>query len=151
MSGRAGGAIPRARTFLSCGAEAAGFRGGVDREPLRPRREFEKPDRSTSATLSQLGPTFLSIPVLPHAHRAENMSSAQEPLIANPDAGDDHDRDGYADADDDEESATLQKQADESAPGLFIWLLACSAGISGLLFGCECPSPGCSVLRPDKR
>lgn len=143
--------MPRARTFLSCGAEAAGFRGGVDREPLRPRREFEKPDRSTSATLSQLGPTFLSIPVLPHARRAENMSSAQEPLIANPDAGDDHDRDGYADADDDDESATLQKQADESAPGLFIWLLACSAGISGLLFGCECPSPGCSVLRPDKR
>lgn len=67
------------------------------------------------------------------------MSSAEEPLIANPDAGDDPDRDGYADADDDDESVALQKQANESSPGLFIWLLACSAGISGLLFGCESP------------
>jgi hypothetical protein len=94
----------------------------------------------------QAGTDIISIPVLPHARRADNMSSADEPLIANPDAGDDPDRDGYAADDDDDESAALQKQADESSLGLFIWLLACSAGISGLLFGCECPSPGCAVL-----
>ena len=63
------------------------------------------------------------------------MSSAEQPLIANPDASDELDHDGFAE---DGVSTVQQKQADRSSLGLFVWLLAFSAGISGLLFGCGC-------------
>ena len=88
------------------------------------------------------------IDVLPHASRADTMSSAEEPLIANDDASDNHEHNGYAS--DDDESAPQQKDGDDSAPGLFIWLLAFSAGISGLLFGCKFTVPSCSTPRPTK-
>jgi len=61
------------------------------------------------------------------------MSDAQEPLIANPEA--EAGNDSFAD--DGDTHSALGKQSDDSPPGLFIWLLAFSAGISGLLFGCE--------------
>ncbi len=62
------------------------------------------------------------------------MSSVEDPLIASS-------READADADDLHEDGdahrTMSKQSDNSPPGLFIWLLTFSAGISGLLFGCE--------------
>ncbi|KAK3387047.1 general substrate transporter [Podospora didyma] len=60
------------------------------------------------------------------------MNSQEEPLIAHSrDAGiDNNDDDGHGHAED----GALGKQLDQF-PGLFIWLLTFSAGISGLLFG----------------
>ncbi|KAK5660985.1 hypothetical protein OQA88_12362 [Cercophora sp. LCS_1] len=56
------------------------------------------------------------------------MSSAEQPLIAN--SGDvDHGNDDFID--DGDAHPAPGKQADDSSPGLFIWLLAFSAGISG--------------------
>jgi hypothetical protein len=65
------------------------------------------------------------------------MSEAQEPLIAGPERVDaEAGNDSFADNGD--HHSDLGKPSDDSSAGLFIWLLAFSAGISGLLFGCEC-------------
>jgi hypothetical protein len=65
------------------------------------------------------------------------MSDAQEPLIADPERAE-------AEADSGTDSFTahgntssaLGKRPDATSAGIFVWLLAFSAGISGLLFGC---------------
>lgn len=65
------------------------------------------------------------------------MDTLQEPLISN------RDPDDREDVLDDEvqdrasTTATASQNADGSSPGLFMWLLTFSAGISGLLFGCK--------------
>lgn len=57
------------------------------------------------------------------------MDSLQAPLIANRDPNDD---------DADLENHTVPNgPGAETSPGLFMWLLTLSAGISGLLFGCR--------------
>lgn len=61
------------------------------------------------------------------------MDSLQAPLISNRDP-DDHDEvfdDGIV-----EHGAPAAVGAGKASPGMFMWLLTCSAGISGLLFGC---------------
>jgi len=72
-----------------------------------------------------------------------NTSSQQEPLLVSSHSDfssheqiDDEDININTIEDDDVRSAP-GKLGDES-PGLFIWLLTFSAGISGLLFGCKC-------------
>ena len=64
------------------------------------------------------------------------MSDAQEPLIANAHEGE---AEGGNDSfeEDDDTHPVLGKLPEGSSLGLFIWLLAFSAGISGLLFGCR--------------
>lgn len=70
------------------------------------------------------------------------MDTLQEPLISNRDPDD---REDVLDDDDDDvvrdrvptSAATASQNADGSSPGLFMWLLTLSAGISGLLFGCK--------------
>lgn len=75
------------------------------------------------------------------------MDNLQEPLISNRDPPDDGD-------DDHDSSAMLDRStgpADKSSPGLFMWLLTFSAGISGLLFGCTTlshPFQTCQPHRP---
>ncbi|KAK1761467.1 general substrate transporter [Echria macrotheca] len=59
------------------------------------------------------------------------MSSAEEPLIAGSNGSESND--GFIE--DPDTHAVPGKHPDDAAPGLFIWLLAFSAGISGLLFG----------------
>ncbi|KAK0651219.1 general substrate transporter [Cercophora newfieldiana] len=62
------------------------------------------------------------------------MSDAQEPLIASPERAE-TEPGNQSFADDGDHHSALGKQAGNSSAGLFIWLLAFSAGISGLLFG----------------
>lgn len=65
------------------------------------------------------------------------MDSLQTPLISNrdPDDQDDELQDAV-------EPAVVNEAIGASSPGLFMWLLTFSAGISGLLFGCTAsPSP----------
>lgn len=77
------------------------------------------------------------------------MDTLQEPLISNRDPDDREDV-----LDDDVQdlpstSATASHHGDGSSPGLFMWLLTFSAGISGLLFGCRpCTSLSPSSLQP---
>lgn len=63
------------------------------------------------------------------------MDNLQAPLISNRDPDELED-----DLDDAVESGASvpagSGHADKSSPGLFMWLLTISAGISGLLFGC---------------
>jgi SP family myo-inositol transporter-like MFS transporter 13 len=62
------------------------------------------------------------------------MSEAQEPLIAGPERVDaEAGNDSFAD--DGDRRSDLGKPSDDSSAGLFVWILAFSAGISGLLFG----------------
>lgn len=68
-------------------------------------------------------------------------TSAEAPLIAHQeDHGPDNDEpqqhhdDGYAD---DLAQDGVPRGEEDRKVGLFMWLLAISAGISGLLFGCE--------------
>lgn len=59
------------------------------------------------------------------------MDNLQEPLISNRDTDDGDDVN--------DSSMTItggSRTGDKSSPGLFMWLLTFSAGISGLLFGC---------------
>ena len=60
------------------------------------------------------------------------MASLEAPLISNRDQADDDD-----DAPRDDELEPTAVEAREAAPGVFVWLLTLSAGISGLLFGCK--------------
>lgn len=65
------------------------------------------------------------------------MDNLQEPLISNRDPEDDREDtidDGLHDVD--APSPANPRLAEGSSPGLFMWLLTFSAGISGLLFGC---------------
>lgn len=57
-------------------------------------------------------------------------STAEEPLLANQ-----PEEDTYGDEVDEDISHLLEKNLRK--PGLFVWLLTFSAGISGLLFGCR--------------
>ena len=69
-----------------------------------------------------------------------NIGVDQEPLIRERDSSDSQ-RYGTEDSDD---GTSRAAEVDESAmlrPGLFIWLLTFSAGISGLLFGYEYDTP----------
>lgn len=73
------------------------------------------------------------------------MDSLQAPLISNRDP---EDRDDVLDDDGVESGAFTPagsgsgaSPADQSSPGLFMWLLTFSAGISGLLFGCTSSLP----------
>lgn len=63
------------------------------------------------------------------------MDNLQEPLISNRDPDD---REDVLDDAEDEGAASPagSRHASRSSPGLFMWLLTFSAGISGLLFGC---------------
>lgn len=58
-------------------------------------------------------------------------STAEEPLLSNQPRDE---RDGEQDEEDEVVSLLLEKNLRN--PGLFVWLLTFSAGISGLLFGC---------------
>lgn len=77
------------------------------------------------------------------------MDTLQEPLISNRDPDDREDV-----LDDDIQdlpstSANASHHGDGSSPGLFMWLLTFSAGISGLLFGCmACSSSSSSSTTP---
>lgn len=71
-------------------------------------------------------------------------TSADAPLIAHREEDDDgadyddepqHHDDGYANAPAQDEEGRVDV---DQKVGLFMWLLAISAGISGLLFGCRC-------------
>lgn len=57
------------------------------------------------------------------------MTGSDAPLIANADPG--------PDADSDYDEASVTSKTPEPPPGLFIWLLTLSAGMSGILFGCK--------------
>lgn len=72
------------------------------------------------------------------------MDSLEAPLISNRDPDDPDDRDDELEGA--TEPAAPHEAADASPPGLFMWLLTFSAGISGLLFGCMA-----SPLLPSKR
>lgn len=61
------------------------------------------------------------------------MASLEAPLISNRDQADDDDDDAL----NDDLPEPILAGTGEAAPGLFVWLLTLSAGISGLLFGCE--------------
>lgn len=64
------------------------------------------------------------------------MDNLQAPLISNRDPDDRHD-DELDEAVEAAANAPARSTAvDKSSPGLFMWLLTFSAGISGLLFGC---------------
>jgi hypothetical protein len=117
----------RARTLLSGGAETpvlASINNLPNDVSAGPPPRYRATDQEVSCR-----PSIST----KHAPCAATMSGAEEPLIANPDRSDDLDHD-----DDRGETESQNKQADGASPGLFIWLLAFSAGISGLLFGCEC-------------
>lgn len=80
------------------------------------------------------------------------MDSLQAPLISNRDP---EDRDDVLDDDGVESGAfpptgsgSGASPADQSSPGLFMWLLTFSAGISGLLFGCASSLPFFVCQRP---
>lgn len=59
------------------------------------------------------------------------MADAEEPLMRH-----DHDDEGGHNVDLSDVSLLLEKNLRH--PGIFVWLLTFSAGISGLLFGCTC-------------
>ena len=61
----------------------------------------------------------------------------EEPLIANVQSTEGDQHDGSHDVEHAHESRGGKQHI--SPPGLFIWLLTFSAGISGLLFGCTLP------------
>lgn len=65
------------------------------------------------------------------------MDNLQEPLISNRDPDDSEDVLDDAQVLDATSSAG-SRHAEGTSPGLFMWLLTFSAGISGLLFGCTC-------------
>lgn len=54
--------------------------------------------------------------------------SANAPLISHQDTEEHHDTESIPDA---------ERQVHDGGIGAFLWLLVLSAGISGLLFGCE--------------
>lgn len=55
-------------------------------------------------------------------------STAEEPLLSN--------QPGEEEEDEVDEEVSLLLEKNLRKPGLFVWLLAFSAGITGLLFGC---------------
>lgn len=61
--------------------------------------------------------------------------SAQEPLMRQSSETDQH----FEEEDLSDVSLLLEKNLRN--PGLFVWLLTVTAGITGLLFGCEAPLP----------
>lgn len=76
------------------------------------------------------------------------MDSLQAPLISNRNP-EDHDA-GLLEDDAYNSPTNLDAQhglgEDKASPGLFMWLLTLSAGISGLLFGCMSASISSSSL-----
>lgn len=62
--------------------------------------------------------------------------TADQPLMGHQPDDDDH----HSDEGDAPDASRLLEQ-NLSQPGLFVWLLTLSAGISGLLFGCKCSFP----------
>lgn len=69
-------------------------------------------------------------------------TSAEAPLIANQENhGPDHDEPQHPDDSygDDTAQDGEPRGEEERKVGIFMWLLAISAGISGLLFGCKFP------------
>ena len=73
----------------------------------------------------------------------ENMAdTAEEPLMRH-EPGDDDDDDASHEVDLSDVSLLLEKNLRN--PGIFVWLLTFSAGISGLLFGCRLESRICCV------
>lgn len=60
------------------------------------------------------------------------MASQSEPLISGPDVD--------PGADSDHDTGPSVSKSPDAAPGLFVWLLTLSAGVSGLLFGCTIAS-----------
>lgn len=67
--------------------------------------------------------------------------TADQPLMGHqPDDDDRHSDEGDAP----DVSRLLEKNLGQ--PGLFVWLLTLSAGISGLLFGCKCSFPMMRVI-----
>lgn len=60
-------------------------------------------------------------------------STAEEPLLSNQHGEEEEESDV-------DEDASLLLEKNLSKPGLFVWLLAFSAGITGLLFGCMASS-----------
>ncbi|ESZ96878.1 hypothetical protein SBOR_2743 [Sclerotinia borealis F-4128] len=59
-----------------------------------------------------------------------SASNAQEPLLSN-----DLNQPGEEEEDDEDEDVSILLEKNLKRPGLFVWLLTFSAGISGLLFG----------------
>ena len=74
------------------------------------------------------------------------MASQEEPLISGGEGTAEEDTLEYG-TDSGELDPELPRPA-PPPPGLFIWLLTFSAGISGLLFGCECPFKADPRLAP---
>ena len=71
------------------------------------------------------------------------MESPEEPLIS----AQQRQRELEYEASDTEETASNVSKQGESKPGVFVLLLTFSAGISGLLFGCEFWSDGRNKAR----
>lgn len=71
------------------------------------------------------------------------MNSLQAPLISNRDP-EDNDAGHEDDVDSDTGVPHRNGPNVETSPGLFMWLLTLSAGISGLLFGCTSATHICS-------
>lgn len=64
------------------------------------------------------------------------MDSLQAPLLSSRDSEDQNDGRLEDDVGSGSTSVLGGGSGDEASPGLFMWLLTLSAGISGLLFGC---------------
>lgn len=64
-------------------------------------------------------------------------SSVEQPLMQR----EDDDEDNISEINLDNVDGLLEKNL--KSPGLFVWLLTFSAGVSGLLFGCKVPIPPC--------
>lgn len=78
------------------------------------------------------------------------MSSAEEPLIAASET--EAARNSFVEDDngDGEAHSAPRTQLPDASPALFIWLLAFSASISGLLFGCKL-LPSCTAPRTRRK
>jgi hypothetical protein len=60
--------------------------------------------------------------------------AAEEPLMR----GDNQDADDGEHRLDEPSTAMPRRESELHSPGVWMWMLAFSAGISGLLFGCKC-------------
>lgn len=67
--------------------------------------------------------------------------SMDAPLMAG--RSDRDDEFDYRDADEEADVLPASMKHVQSRPTLFVWLLTFAAGISGLLFGCECGQHDC--------